>query len=358
MSDTNRQIDIFGTESRAAIEAALPAYLPARRWFGGKARTIRSVEIEEAIPFSGDPPRYYLTLIRVSYVEGDPQTYVIPLTFAAGERAEEVRRETPQAVLVEVSGGAEGIIYDTSWDREFTLALLEAIAAGRRFGGDTGEVVAWPMPMEGSGSVNTEGLMDLEPSVVKSEQSNTSVIYGDRYILKLFRRLEAGTSPELEVGRFLAEKRFASTPPLDGAIEYHRQRGEPITMAVLQGFVPNKGDAWRYTLSRLADYFQSNWEAAGGEDLLPRSGHLLATLEEEVPTPVRKAAGSYLEQAALLGRRTAEMHITLASDPSDPAFAPQPFDDDYRRSTYEAMRDLTVDAFELLGDNIDKLQEA
>jgi len=130
---------------------------------------------------------------------------------------------------------------------------------------------------------------------------------------------------------------------------------------VLQGFVPNRGDAWQYTLDSLARYFETGWEPAGGEDLLPRGRHLLDTLEEEAPAAIREAIGPYLASARLLARRTAELHRTLGSlrseDAADPAFAPEPFDDQYRWSTYEAMRDLTAHAFLLLSNSLDRLPE-
>jgi maltose alpha-D-glucosyltransferase/alpha-amylase len=361
---TGEDQNIFHGESRAAVESALPAYMPARRWFGGKARTIRSVEVVEAVPLSG----FFLTLVSVSYTEGAPQTYMLPLSFASGQRAEQVRRQTPEAVLAEVKVGAEGVVYDASWDKDFAMALLEAIKEGRRFKGASGDVVAWPMhagdtPAASSGNgdvgpgILDPGLSSLEPSIMKAEQSNTSIAYGDRLILKLFRRLEEGTSPELEVGRFLVEKGFANTPPLAGAIEHHRGAKEPITLAVLQRFVPNQGDAWRYTLDSLARYFDTGWDPMSSGDLLPRGHHLLAMQEEEVPQPVRDAIGPYLESARLLGRRTAEMHLTLASDPANPAFAPEPFDAHYRWFIYESMRDLTAHAFLLLNNNLASLPD-
>src|SRR5438105_14574658 len=145
--DPASKINILQGEVRAAIEAALPEYLLGRRWFGGKARTIRSVEMVEAVPLSGGALGPYLALARVDYTVGDPQTYVIPLGFAGGRRAEGVRRETPQAVLAEVSIGAEGegVVYDASWDKGFASSLLETIREGRRFRGSSGEVVAWAM---------------------------------------------------------------------------------------------------------------------------------------------------------------------------------------------------------------------
>src|SRR2546423_15317705 len=106
--DPASKIDILQGEVRAAIERALPEYMLGRRWFGGKARTIRGVEMMEAVPLSGGASGPYLMLVRVDYTAGDPQTYVIPLGFAGGRRAEGVRRETPQAGVAEGDVGAEG----------------------------------------------------------------------------------------------------------------------------------------------------------------------------------------------------------------------------------------------------------
>src|SRR5207249_7017003 len=152
-----------------------------------------------------------------------------------------------------------------------------------------------------------------------------SIVYGDRFILKMFRRLEEGTSPDLEVGRFLGEKGFTHAPPLAGAIEYQRSGGEPITLAILQGFVQNRGDAWRYTLESLSAYFER--VIGQPEQAQPElhGGHLLDMAAEDTAQGYQEAFGGYLESARLLGRRTAELHLTLASDASDPAFAPEPF---------------------------------
>jgi maltose alpha-D-glucosyltransferase/alpha-amylase len=173
----------------------------------------------------------------------------------------------------------------------------------------------------------------------------------------MFRRLEEGTSPDLEIGRFLGEQGFEHTPLLAGALEFKTKDGdEPLTLAILQGFVPNQGDAWEYTLDSLEGYYDN--VASSGADNVPQSpqgDHLLEVLDQEVPGPVREALGSYLDSARLLGRRTAEMHLALASGGDDPAFAPEPFTLEYMASRYESVSGLTEQAFRLLENKADDL---
>jgi hypothetical protein len=160
--------EIFAGENKAALEAILPAYILSCRWFGGKARTIRSAKIAEAFPFSHGA---YITTIQVSYTEGEPQTYVLPLTFTSGERAAHVQRETPQAVVAQVPGG---VLYDGVYDKEFASSLLEAIREDSQFKSSSGEIRAWPTTAfrEIAGSSQPP----LEPRIMRAEQSNTSVM--------------------------------------------------------------------------------------------------------------------------------------------------------------------------------------
>src|SRR5919108_192501 len=105
--------------------------------------------------------------------------------------------------------------------------------------------------------LHKDAAVPLDPAVMKVEQSNTSVVYGGQFILKLFRRSDEGINPDLEIGRFLTEKTtFANVPPVLEAIEYRRKSGESMTLGILQEFVPNVGDAWTYTLDSLSHYFE------------------------------------------------------------------------------------------------------
>ncbi|HYP20910.1 MAG TPA: putative maltokinase [Chloroflexia bacterium] len=341
--------EVFQGKNKAALEKLLPAYLMTVRWFGGKARQIAGVTLTASIPLPCQQLKPFIANILVDYEDGGSQTYVLPLDFAQGKRGEQIESESPQAVIARFEvGGTEGMLYDASQDKAFAALLLDSIRKGETFGDAGYSLVAWPTPAF-THVVGEEG-EQVEPKIMKAQQSNTSIAYGGRAILKMFRRLEEGTSPDLEIGRFLGEQGFEHTPPLAGALEFKTADGEePLTLAILQGFVSNQGDAWEYTLDSLEGYFDS--AASGGADNVPespRGEHLLEMLDQEVPAPVREALGPYLDSARLLGRRTAEMHVALASDANDPAFAPEPFTREYLRSRYQSVSGLTEQAFGLL----------
>ena len=198
-----------------------------------------------------------------------------------------------------------------------------------------------------------------EPRVLRAEQSNTSVFFKDKLILKLFRRLEPGVNPDLEVGRFLTEKaRFPNAPPVAGALEYQQPNREPFTIGILHGFVENQGDAWKYTLDYLSLYYErAVARRMEIEDIPAARKHLLASMGDEPPPLARELFGLYLGQAKLLGQRTAEFHLALASDASDPGFAPEPFTDFYRQSQFQSMRSLTTEVFRVLRNRLADVPE-
>lgn len=351
---------LFQGRTKADLETLLPDYLRGRRWFGGKARTIRSVQILEAIPMAHviHERKASLAMLKVDYVEGKPETYALPLTFAAGGRAVEVESVLPQTIVARLHmNGDEGVLYDALWDKSFSLGLLGAIANHRHFAGRNGDIEASP----------THAFRHLlpsveeadEPAIMKAEQSNTSVVYGNRLILKLFRRLEEGINPDLEIGRFLTERGFAHIPPVAGALEFRRSSGEPVTLAILQGFVVNQGDAWRYTLDALDRYFERVLgKRVGVETMaLPRKD-LLALTEEVLTPPATELIGAYLEAARLLGQRTGELHVTLGQDSDDPDFSPEPFSDASRQTLYHGMLALADQALPLLRKHLTSLPEA
>ena len=353
--------NIFRESTKADLEAILPDFLRARRWFGGKARRIHAVEILEAIPIHQTTGSLtgVLGLVRVEYVEGKPERYVLPFAFAVGERAFHIQDTVPQMIIarVRVNGDQEeGLLFDALWDSNFSTALLDAIVHSRQFTGAQGEIIAFP----------TQALWQLLPSpetplqsaIMQAEQSNTSVVYGHRLILKLFRRMEEGVNPDLEIGRFLTERGFAHIPPVAGALEYHRTKSEPVTLAILQGFVPNQGDAWRHTLDTLGCYFNRVLaEQPTREAIHPPRMSLLALSEEALPPPAIQCIGPYLDEVRLLGKRTGEMHVTLAQEVEDSNFTPEPFSNVSRRILSESMIIVADQAFRLLRQHLTDLPE-
>jgi maltose alpha-D-glucosyltransferase/alpha-amylase len=351
--------EVFSGRGKAELEDVLLSYLPDRPWFGGRARRLKAATVSELIRIPRESAAVFLAMIRVGYVEGEPETYLLPLTFAAGAEMTRLRQSAPEAVVCQLHctpGGGEGILYDALWDKDFCRELIELIGRRRRFKGSAGELVA--STTRSFRSLRGPADTVLEASVLGVEQSNTSVVYRDRMILKLFRSLGEGVNPDLEIGLFLTERRaFVHVAPVAGSFAYKRNHDEEITVGILRGFVPNQGNAWRYTLHHLDEFFERTLVRSLKDVVLQRKS-LLERADDEVPPLAHDTIGTYLESARLLGQRTAELHAALASEPEDPAFAPEPFSTLYQRSLYQSMRRLAAEAFELLNKQLRHLPEA
>jgi maltose alpha-D-glucosyltransferase / alpha-amylase len=294
--------------SRSRLEAVLPSFLQTRRWFGGKARRLKKATIDEVVPMPYEDTVAYLLAVRCEYSDGDPEVYSLPLTFSSGVVAEEMQKNQAAGVLCRVAGGPKpGVLHDALSDPEFAESLLEAMAQRDRYRGGRATVIAHPT----SAFARLRGPKGtrLDASLRSVEQSNNSVTFGERLIMKFYRRLEEGINPDLEVSHFLSERGFPNIPPVAGSFEYRFDRRRSGTLGILQGYVPNQGDAWAYTLAQLERYLAH-------------------------PT----ALSEYLERAGLLGRRTAELHLALASDADDPDFAPAPSTMLDQRSVYQSVR--------------------
>jgi len=352
---------LFEPRGRDALEGVLPAVLLRRRWFAGKADTVRSARVVEAIAvLEGDVPGVLAT-VRVDAVGTPPELYAVPLAWAEGERAAEIRRERPNAMLVEVdtsSGGGTpaALLYDALEEPAFGLALLHAIEGGRRIRGEGCDLVAAPTPAFRRLAARLDP--GARPAVLRVEQSNTSIVFGDRLILKLFRRLSQGTNPDLEVGRFLTERTgFRHVAAVAGSFELQPPKGEPTSLGLLQEYVRHESDAWAYTIDQVYQYFERVL-ANRGLQAPPCEEPLTTLIEAEPPPVLLETVGGYLETARLLGRRTAELHRALASDPDDPAFAPEPFTQLYQRSLYQSVRNLAGRVMHLLRERVDAVPAA
>jgi maltose alpha-D-glucosyltransferase/alpha-amylase len=279
----------------AELERALPAYLRGQRWFGGRSRRINDVKVVDSVGVADTE----LKVVEVQYQAGDADTYAIPLC-----------------------PDGDGRIVDALGETAFNHLLLEAIVRRRRFRGRTGDVVALPTPQ----LARLRGGDELVPRLGTAEQTNNSVIFGERLIMKLYRRLEDGLQPDLELTRFLTEVGFPNVPPMAGAVLYRRDRRRTAALAMLQAYIPNQGDAWTHALTELA--------GDGG------------------------AADRYRPFAEMVGRRTAEMHLALASRSDDAAFAPEATSMQDSRSVYQSIRSLSGQVLPVLRDRMGQVPES
>ena len=336
------------------LEAVLPSYFRGARWFRSKARELASVAITEVIPVPVGDEEMLMTLVETRFLDGDAELYVIPFAFAEGDRAREVSANAPGSIVAFISEG--GLLYDAAGDEAFANAMVEGIGRRRR----------WRMPRSELIASRTGAFTELHPhggplraSPIRTEQTNSSVNLGDRLIFKLFRKVDPGLNPDLEIGRHLTdEARFPAAPLLAGGLELRTRGREPVTLGVLHQFVPSEGDAWHWTLNVLSQYFERALVANAPPteaDLGPAS--IVARAQMEPPAILTDMAAAYLSQVKLLGRRTAELHHAMLGEADNAAFATEPFTALYRRSLYQSLRTLTRSTFDLLRRRLPGLPE-
>jgi maltose alpha-D-glucosyltransferase / alpha-amylase len=329
---------------KAELPAQLPAYLKKQRWFGAKAREIRSTELVDAVELRRDGLEALALFVNVEYQGGGADLYSIPAI--AVEQGAAAGPDVPHVLTISGrSGGKNVVLTDALKNEAFLALLLEAIQRGLIFPGESGEITT--SRTESLELQETGAAGSLRPRAIAAEQSNSSIAYGDRLMLKFFRRLEGGVNPDLEMSVFLTEvAHYRHTPQLFGALEYRNGQGRLMTQGILQAFVANQGDAWQYTMKSISSFYNDvakvpAQQGAGAIDA--------ATVSESI--------GPFLESVALLARRTAELHLALASDSEDPDFAPEPFDSNFQQGFDQALGELTKRVFGQLRHANDHLPE-
>ena len=312
---------LFERDLVASLEARLPAFLVKTRWFGGKARLIESVRVIDTIPLHMDGSTLVVAFIEVSYSDGVNETYTMPLSAVFDEAAARLEQTTPEAVIMPIAVSSvneerQGLVQDALLDEVCAGALLAAIRQEARFPGDHGMLIATANAVFRKSHFDT---VSAGPSVMKAEQSNTSVKFGSHAIMKLYRRAECGVNPDLEIGRALTARKFPHSPTVLGAFEYVRPGEEPATIAILHSFIENQGNGWQYTLKEL----QRAMEMYAGRAAIGTMAATAGKGTDRLRKDITSGQVGYDQVAGILGRRTAELHLALAKGAEDPAFLPE-----------------------------------
>ncbi len=254
--------NVFRGKARIALEEALPAYLQGRPWFQGRFRALTSVAVRDAIAVPRPGGAVRIALVQAEYAEGDPEQYVVPLDFAAGE-------PPPGAVVaarlrVAPRGDGEsvsGALYDPFGQRVFVSELLDAAIWGGRFEGESGDLNGRPTPA--SAQTPPEGPGADDPPALH-EGDNTTAALDGRALLKVYRRVEEGPHPEVEMLRFLAaHSALKQTPALLGVLEYQPESGPSITTGMVAGIHRRRGGRLAADAGRAAPLLRARPDRRG-----------------------------------------------------------------------------------------------
>ena len=335
------------TTVRRAIAAAtsdqlqnkvLGPYLNNTRWFAGKGHAISRIELKVQGELTTENGSWLLTVIEVHGDDRPPQLYFLPLAIAweNANSDEKILSLMPWALARVRQKERTGLLYGAFSDDRFCRALLAAIRQNLTLPFGKGRIEFRAFQALADQACDADAPVH-HPAL---EQSNTAVYFGDQLFLKAYRRLQTGTNPEVEIGRFLTEQSpFAHSVPVVGAIEFCRDDGQTQTLAILQTYVDNQGSLWNFAV----DYLE----------------RFLADQAGEPPLVVASPHAYFLELMSLLGQRTAELHLAFARSTGNPAFEPEPITADDLAAWSAQLRDeavATLDALEkrrgALGDEL------
>jgi len=292
------------------IESLLPNYIAQQRWFGGKSKTIRTARVVSSTPIDAQS---VIALVELSYTGDTKDLYQLPLALLPEKQTAGIKEASPRAIIATLNQPGEPmVLFDATASPTFRSTLLSLIL-------NETPATTTDLTSTQSTTLDPTQFTNLTSRVGSAEQSNTSILYGDHAILKLFRRLSPGENPDVEIARFLTEvAHFPYIPAYLG--DLHRSE-DATTIAFLQTFAANQGDGWSWTLDELARFYES---VAG----CPAPSSPIPTPNYANPAPateeITEHAALYLDAAHLIGQRTAEMHLALATDSPDPAFTPEP----------------------------------
>ncbi len=303
---------------KAFLSEVLEDYIVKQRWYGGKASTMKYIELNEYFRIKRNEEMYYGLILEVNFNEAFFQHYFLPIAFVTDESFAKKDRILPLSI-----NGQSGYLIDAVNLEAFRKVVFERIMNAEP--NDTTRVQYHKGEHFKETSYESSRFMGVE-------QSNTSIIINDRCVIKFFRRIYANKNPDYEMSRFLSDKKgYKNTPAYLGSINIIDSEQSMITIALMQNLVPNEGDAWEYMLNELDKVF-ANLEYKNIDiDRLPCCPQLFDRLKiGDVPPEIIDWAGlNIFLKLQKMALRTAEMHIALGSEFEDTAFHPEHFNGDY-----------------------------
>ncbi len=328
---------LLDEEHVAAFEKNLQSYVKKCRWFGGKGKRMRGLKISHIMPISLNENCAKILFMDISYSDGQFETYVLPVTYIKETEAVDIVKENPNAAILSVELSDEKrIVIDAVYEVQFRSDFVKLFGSRKKIKKSVIEI----SPKRGRKffqAILKEASMS-ESTVLKAEQSNTSIIYGNTHFVKLFRKIDEGVNPDVEIGEFLGEEtKFENTPQFLASLSLLKKGKFYGVLGLMQEFTANQGNAWDFTLEELSKYYEKVL-AKKNEIPLPDIPTIFDKNASEVPTELTELFGViYFEMAELLGKRTGQMHMGLASSKSKKDFVPENFSKLYQRSVYQSM---------------------
>jgi maltose alpha-D-glucosyltransferase/alpha-amylase len=324
----------------------LPKYLERQRWFASKALTIKRLTVVEH--FIPPNAQFALLMLEAKLSAQRIERYFLPLSLKLLDRSNKITHKFPQSLIAELTfANKPAVLIDAVYDDAFRDFLFSSIASTRSLKGTRGTFKF----EQGAGD-----FFKLIPTskVLSAEQSNSSIRYGDGLFMKVYRKLEMGLNPDAEVLTFLTETQsFEHAPKYVGSISYRTPNGKETFLALLQTFTKNKSSAWQLALSEVQSFYK---RLANQEPITLSATSFFENLNAPPLPLVKKHAGKFLTHATQLGKRTAELHLALASS-KRVAFKPERLTAENQRFIQDELIAEATDALKLLRAKFDTLPD-
>jgi trehalose synthase-fused probable maltokinase len=306
----------FTGEARTRLESALGRFLQRQRWFGSKASTIAAVRVHDSGVLD-ERDHLAMAIVDVDFEDRRTERYALPVARLEGDAADEFLATHPHAAVGRLDSPTGPVLADA----------MSLDTGCRQLGIVLGRVSDVPLAAgaiqitRDAGDAMLDGLRTARIVRTGAEQSNSSVIFAGAAILKVYRRLQAGPHPELEMGRYLGAHGFNDVPAVLASIEYV-DGTERYALAVLHELVAEATDGWKHALAAIGAYFESV-DGRPSADASALHTETPVRIPGEPRTEAARVVGAYLDAARMLGSQTGRLHRTLAQGTGE-AFAPEP----------------------------------
>ena len=329
------------------LEHAVASYLT--NWATGpRSRQVKKVQVHDTAKLPLTEGEAILADVKVTLAAGGNERLLLPLRFLPSDDAGHLPDPAGQSPIAEIAGGQRGLVCDSLLDSRIATAFHQLISQQRTLPARSGaELTGWHVAIPGR---DWTGEPDSPPVAGRPTASHVSFNLGNHGVLKILSRLDEGVNADVELGQFLRRSELpCPVVALLGAVELRSRRSPPSAVAVLHEFVPSEGDACRHARDALHDFL---------ERVLTLDPELQARLSSAEPgneAAVRDLLNGYPELMQRLGQRLAELHVALASDPSQQRFAPEDFTPLYQRSLYQSLRARVLQTLDSLSRSLPAL---
>ena len=354
--EVNEWDDILKGETRELLEKQiLLSFFNKRTWFKGRGRKLHSTIIQKCVSIPVHNKTVYLLLVEVSYESGLPETYHLAITPVSGDSIARISMSSPEAIIAQMQiHQVPALLCDAFYDYEMQSFLMRCFAENKQL--TVGEDILQFKSKDKVSSFLKEHVQPIA-KMHSGDENNTSITYNNSFFLKMFRKVDKSVNPDVELSYHLSEEAgFTHVPELLGTIELNPGK-EAVALGMMQVMIENHGDGESYMKERIANYLERimarNWDQLNPYD---RKGSIIDPVAfSEVSNEIQELLGSRTaDQASLIGKRTAEMHLALANS-TGKDFNPEEYSLHYQRSVFSSMQALIRESVQALEKNLEKL---